>query len=331
MVQGTPAKSIQRAERGDLQAIAQKRIQGWQVTVIGLVGAYLAVGAATGTVRPYHWVMLAVVPVVLLARDSARGFLLDWAPIIAFWLIYDRLRLVQRLLLARVAVVWPFDLEQALFGWLGNGDVPAHYWRRWLAGHIASPLWSGISVGAQLVYFSHLFIFPGLLLALWLRGRTREIDRNRFLVHVRAFTLLHAIGILTYILLPVAPPWWVSLHGLTMPTPELFANTDIHAAMDGAIIQRLIGNASQWFAAVPSLHGAYPVLLVLLQLRNGSKQLALAFAIYGLAMFAATVALNQHYIIDLLAGAVAALLAFRCEELLRKRETLSDWQPRPIQ
>jgi membrane-associated phospholipid phosphatase len=201
--------------------------------------------------------------------------------------------------------------------------VPAHTWRSGLAGNIANPLWAGISIGAQLVYFSHLFVFPGLLLILWLRGRSREIDRRRFLVHVRAFTLLHAIGILTYILLPVAPPWWVSLHGLTVPTPSLFASTSIQLAMDGVIIQRLIGNASQWFAAVPSLHAAYPVLLVMLQLRDGSKQLALVFAIYGLAMFAATVALNQHYIIDLLAGGVAALLAAPGEKFLRRWQIFS--------
>jgi hypothetical protein len=286
-----------------------RRLETWQVVVFGTLGVYLALGVATHTIRPYHWFMLCIIPLALLAREGTRTFLFEWAPVIGFWLIYDRLRLIQHLLLPRVAVAWPYDVEKLMFGWLGNGDVPAHAWRHFLAVQSSNPAWGAISVAAQLVYFSHLVVFPALLLVLWIRGRTRRQERQIFWQHLRAFTVLHILGIVTYIAMPVAPPWWVSIHGITQPDPQLLAATNIQLAMDGVIIQRLIGNASQWFAAVPSLHGAYPVLLYILWRNSGVRRVPLMIAFYGLAMFAATVALNQHYIIDLLAGAAVAVIA----------------------
>jgi membrane-associated phospholipid phosphatase len=81
--------------------------------------------------------------------------------------------------------------------------------------------------------------------------------------------------------------------------------------MDGSIVQALISNAAQMFAAVPSLHGAYPVLLFLLALRDRNRWIVAGLALYAASMFAATVILNQHYIIDLLAGAIIAVVAWR--------------------
>ena len=154
------------------------------------------------------------------------------------------------------------------------------------------------------------------------------------------------MAIAIYLLLPVAPPWWISLYGTAQPTAELVAQAKMTAAMDGALIQRMIQNASQWFAAVPSLHGAYPVLLGLLMIRTGqdasnrsqesgegkplgsglpkrsAKRLVVAMLIaYGAAMWAATVLLNQHYLIDLMAGAVIALVAWKFAPQIRLRKT----------
>ena len=286
-----------------------KRVQSWQVLVCGAVLAYLMLAAVTASVHVYHWFMLLLIPSVLLAREATQRFLLDWAPIIAFWLVYDRLRLAQRFILSRVAVEWPYNLERALFGWLGGGDVPAHTWRAWLTTHHGEWSIRLLSPGAQLVYFSHLFAVPLLLVLLWARARNNTESRDRFREYVRAFTALHVMAVLCYVLIPVAPPWWVSLHSMSVPTPELVAHTSIQHAMDGVIIQRLIGNASQWFAAVPSLHGAYPMLVLMLERKSGWRVLT-SIAIYCAAMWASTVALNQHYFIDLAAGMAAAFAAY---------------------
>jgi len=253
--------------------------------------------------------MLAAIPAALLSAERGRRFLWDWAPLFAFWLVYDRLRLIQPLLYARVAVEHPLLIERRAFGWLAGGEAPAHAANSWLAAHTGVLVRIG-ELAAQIVYFSHLFVVPLCMLVLWMLGASRERSREAFLQHIRAFTLLNFSAIVVYLLLPVAPPWWITLNGAAQPTAELVAEVQISAAMNGRLIQGMIKNASQWFAAVPSLHGAYPVLLLLLGLKNRSRWCLFAIAAYACAMWAATVVLNQHYIIDLLAGTILAVAAW---------------------
>ncbi len=271
---------------------------------------YLALGAATHSVKLYHWFMLLAVPAALLAAERGRRFFVDLAPLFAFWLIYDRLRLLQPLLLDRVAVRLPYAMERWLFGWAAGGDVPAHAGRVWLAAQAGTFYGAFISWSLQLVYLSHLFALPLFMFWLWWQGYRDARLRERFVRHIRAFTLLNFVGLAMYVLLPVAPPWWVTLNGIAQPTVDLVTQVNISAAMEGSIVQALIRNAAQWFAAVPSMHGAYPVLLALLALKDRSRWIVAAFALYGAAMWTATVMLNQHYIIDLLAGAILAVAAW---------------------
>ena len=273
------------------------------------VCSYLALGLATNTVRVYHWFMLLTVPAALMSAERGRRFFMDLTPLFSFWLVYDRLRLVQPLVYARVAVAHPFELERWAFGWLASGSVPAHAASAWLSGH-SGVLVRAVEWIAQIVYFSHLFVVPMVILSFWALGSSRERYRAAFCQHLRAFTLLNFAAIVVYLLLPVATPWWVTLNGMARPTAELVAQVNIANAMPGTLIQGMIRNASQWFAAMPSLHGAYPVLLLLLfpRKRNGLAVAGIGF--YACAMWTATVVLNQHYLIDLVAGALLALAAW---------------------
>jgi len=269
--------------------------------------AYLVLGVMTSSVRVYHWFLLLVIPGALFSAERGRRFFLDWSPFFAFWLVYDRLRLIQPLLYSRVVVNAPFQIERSLFGWMSNGDVPAHAVQTWLATHAGFP--AVIEWTAQLIYFSHLFVVPIVCVVIWLLGSSRNEYREVFARYVRAFAIVNFGAIALYLTFPVAPPWWLTLNGLSQPTAGSVATTDVAAAMHGTVIQAMIRNASQWFAAIPSLHGGYPVLLLMLGWPQRSR-LAVVFVIaYGVLMWAATVALNQHYIIDLLAGAMLSVIA----------------------
>ncbi len=298
-----------------------RRLQPWQIIVCLGVAAFLALGLATDTFRIYHLFLLLVVPGALVAADAGRRFFFDWGPLFGTWITYDRLRLAQPWLLERVGVAWPHDLERVLFGWMAGGVVPPHAARAWLAAHSASPIWAGAAWSLEIVYLSHVFAYPALLLGLWLRGRTSTDWRDRFVRYTRAFVILNLIGFAIYVLLPAAPPWWVSAHGFAQPTAGLVAATDLAAGMDGAIIRETIKTAPNWFAAVPSLHGGYPVLLLLLLWRERSRRAILVALSYGCVMWVATVALNQHYVIDLLAGAAVASVAFVISERIGSWES----------
>jgi hypothetical protein len=292
-------------------SVAVRRLaEPWRITVCLGVFGFLALGVATHSFRAYHLFMLFAIPGAIVAAERGRRFFLDWAPLVATWLVYDRFRLIHSWLLSRVSVEAPYRVEQWLFGWLSGGVTPPHAARAWLAANAASPVWQAVALAAQGVYFAHIFVYPALFLAWWLRGMSRPRDRERFTRHVRAFTVVNLLGFALYLLIPAAPPWWVSLHGFATPTVDLVASANLAAAMDGALIRNTITTAPNWFAAVPSLHGAYPVLLFLLAWRERARMRWLvAIGAWGAAMWYATVALNQHYVVDLLAGAVVAAAA----------------------
>jgi hypothetical protein len=299
------------------------RIEPWRIGVCLFVVAYLALCVATDTAKSYHWFLLALIPAAVTAGGAGKRFLIDWAPLFAFWLTYDRLRLAQPFLLPRVAVRAPYDLECALFGWMCGGGVPAHAARGWLAERAAEGAWwaSGASGALQFVYWSHLFAAPLIFLAWWVRGEREPAVRKRFHRFVRALTILNFSGVALYLLYPAAPPWWVSAYGFRSPTPELLQTLNPAAGMDGALLQRTIATAPNKFAAIPSLHGAYYVLFALVAAREGLFGWTTFFFVYGAAMWCATVVLNQHYVIDLLAGAATAAAAFAVSRKTPRLET----------
>ncbi|HXG68003.1 MAG TPA: phosphatase PAP2 family protein [Blastocatellia bacterium] len=288
----------------------KQRIQSWQWAISAGVCGYLALGVATHTVKTYHWFLLLLIPTTFRLAERGRQFFLDWSPLFACWLIYDRFRLVQPYLLDRVAVESVYQLERWLFGWMAGGEIPAHVARAWLAAHAGEPLWASFSWLMQVIYLSHLFYVPPILYYWWRQGRKDQEARARFTRHIRAFTALHLLGFAVYLLLPVAPPWWISLHGMAQPSADLLAQTNIALGMDGVIVRSTIKTAPNWFAAVPSLHGAYPVLLALFALRSRRWLMLALVSMYGALMWTATVVLNQHYIADLLAGAALAVVSY---------------------
>jgi len=289
----------------------RRRFQLWQIVLSLFIVAYILLAIITKTVRFYHWFLLLAIPGALFAAERGRRFFLDWSPLFFFWLAYDRLRLLQPLLLNRVFVRGPYSIETFLFGWMAGGRAPANAAREWLAAHSSSAFWSTIQVVMQCIYLSHLFLVPLILVGLWIAGRMKIKYRQLFISLMWGLAILDVFGLTGYIVFPAAPPWWISIHGMKQPTQLLIEQTQLSSGMDGSIIQHMIATAPNWFAAIPSMHGAYPILLFLILRRHGAKWLLLTIiALYGAAMWTATVVLNQHYIIDLIIGGMLAIIAF---------------------
>jgi len=217
---------------------------------------------------------------------------------ILFWLCYDSLRMIEPLLLPRVAVSFPFRLESRLFLSPDGTIWPFYFARRNVGDNI---MLEGMRLFSQGVYLTQLFAIPVLFLMLWQRGHALLF--RRFLW---SFTALHIMTLVVYLAYPAAPPWWVFENGFAVPTPENSAPTGYPA---GSLLHGLFQISPNRFAAIPSLHGAYPLLLTLVLLRHGVRSCWLLLAAaYTVAMWFASVFLNQHYIVDLVAG--AALVPF---------------------
>lgn len=126
------------------------------------------------------------------------------------------------------------------------------------------------------------------------------------------FFVMNVAGFVTYHLFPTAPPWYFHAHGCTVDlatrASEGPALMRVDAMLGISYFHAMYGKASSVFGAIPSLHCAYPLLIVLEGWRAfGPRIRALAVA-YWLSMIFASMYLDHHWLIDGLLGSTYALI-----------------------
>jgi hypothetical protein len=144
---------------------------------------------------------------------------------------------------------------------------------------------------------------------LWLRRRRLYYD------YVAALIVLSMAGFVTYLLLPVAPPWYAARDGLLPGVTYLKDQgfTDLarlfgfegHYLFSYTVYQI---NPNQ-VAAFPSLHAGYPFLAFLFARRAFGRVGWLMLA-YSACVWFAIVYLADHYVVDILGGLAYAGVAY---------------------
>jgi membrane-associated phospholipid phosphatase len=228
-----------------------------------------------------------------------RGVVLDWLPFFAILALYDLLRGVADGLIFDPFFLPQIDADEFLFG----GQVPTVWLQERLYEPGALPWWGVI---AWAVYMSHFFATPLLAGVLW------KLDRMRFRRYAVTVAALSLLGFATYALYPAAPPWMAAQDGLIPPVarviPELWGQLGIPARFG------VVGTGYEYandVAAVPSLHAAFSLLIVL-ELWGSARRwwVRALLAAYPLVMGFALVYSGEHYVVDLLLGWIYAVLAW---------------------
>lgn len=230
-------------------------------------------------------------------RQQARVFV-DWTPILAVLILYDYTRGIADTLGMPLRVIEIVDMERALFG----GALPT----AWLQERIYEPgatYW--YDTVAAVTYFSH-FIFAWVIAAVFYVA-----SRQLWARYIRRFLLVWYIGLLGYILVPAAPPWWAAWQGYTPESMErITGNGWWHLGLDfaGRWLEVAQGGAND-VAAMPSLHGAFSMLVAVTLWPLVSKWRLWAripaqvlLAAYPLLMCYSLVYTAEHYVVDILAG-----------------------------
>lgn len=291
---------------------ARKREHRWKVYVFFGIFAYFVVINQVIHIRPDHIFVALVLFSFMLGKGRARRFLIDWLPFVLFWILYDMMRGVADSVREYVHIVEPYRLEQMLFAPLLNGDIPPFVLQ------VAREAWHPamqklVSVFAANFYTAH-FAIP--LLLGWLLWHTTD-DRPMFYKFVYTLTILNVMALATFILYPAAPPWYVYKYGFVQPVPEsTFWGISAGNLID---VDRLLGvsffttlwdsfNANH-FAAIPSLHGAYPIVVSFFAWKKFRRQLPLLI-FYPVATWFSAVYLNHHYVVDLLIGVLYIFVAY---------------------
>ena len=242
--------------------------------------------------RLFAWIVGALA-VTCIGRPWRRclQLVIDWIPFVAVLVAYDYSRGLAENVGMPVQVTAQLNVEKFLF----FGQVPAV----WLQHHLYRPgviRWWDVPVA--LTYTSH-FVAPFVVAAvLWVRNRTRW---RQF---VARFVVTSFAAVLTFILVPTAPPWFAANRGHIPHLDRMVGRgwTKIHLDVAEQMIHkgRLVANA---VAAIPSLHAAYAFLIAMFFWKSIKRRwLRPILLIHPLMMGFTIVYGGEHYVIDIFAG-----------------------------
>lgn len=279
------------------------RIRWTLAAAYGVVlGVFVAtVGVPTERLSLFAWI-LAGLSIGCVGRGwrSVAGMVRDWLPFLGILVLYDLTRGLADTLGMPVHIS---DLAAAE-SWLFGGTLPTV----WLQSHLVQPGEWGLSGGGgwwhvvvTAVYVSHFLVTPIVAAVLWLRDRRRWLN---FTAHVVGVALL---GVATYILVPGAPPWYAAGEGVIPPVKRLSGLGWDVVGLNGAGSLLDQGQAKvNLVAALPSLHTAYAVLVLLFFWPVLNRLGRTMLACYPLLMGLILVYSGEHYVIDVLLGWVCA-------------------------
>lgn len=254
--------------------------------------AYVGVIYALGDL---HTSNLAIGALCLLDayNPNTRRFLGVFWPFIATGALYESLRYYLAAVTAgRIHVAELYRFDRA---WFGTGT---HTLNEVFASHH----WIVADLAAGFAYLIYVAEYLALAMLVFFAG-----NMTRAHTFARGFLLVNAMGFVTYLVYPAAPPWYVAAHGFgppligSAPSPGAAARFD--TLLGTEVFEDMYRHSVDVFGAIPSLHAAYPVMAAILAFRT--RELGWArwpAAGYAALMCFSAVYLQHHYVIDVLLG-----------------------------
>lgn len=240
---------------------------------------------------------------LFMLYGQGRQFFVNFGPFVVLLLAYDSLRGIVPFISKNVHFMEMINFDKWLFG-----QLPTVTLQQWL--YHGRTAWYDFYF--YLVYMAH-FVMPLLVAVLIWKFRPRH-----YLRYVLAFLILSYGGFLTYILFPAAPPWMASQMGLMPAITKISTNVWFALGVHSfpTIYEKFSPNL---VAAVPSLHSAYPLLIVMFIRRAFGWKWAAAMSWYPLSVWVGVVYMGEHYVFDVLAGIVYALAAYGLTAVIASR------------
>ncbi len=275
------------------------------------IGAYIAILSALMVVKGIEItpdVLLVGLALAAVILGRGRLFLRDWIPFIGLFLAYELMRGYAANFGSAIHVADFVAIDRFLF----FGQLPTQVFQDWF--HPATGV-DDLAIAATVLYLLHFPLPLAVGFFLWLRRRRVYYD------FVAAIILLSMAAFVTYLLLPVGPPWYAAQQGL-LPGPN--GAPAISYLKPGAFdeIARFFGFQGNYLysyamydispndvAAFPSLHAAYPTLAFLFA-RRAFGRIGWLMIGYAACVWFAVIYLGDHYLIDVLGGIGYALAAY---------------------
>jgi hypothetical protein len=241
----------------------------------------------------FIWLVLGIAAFSVPAWRSWGRLLLEWLPFFGLLAAYDYLRGAVSVTADHAHVTPQIDVDKALFA----GHLPTVWLQQhlWDASHLH---WYDYAVWA--VYMTHFFVVWVTAAILW------RLARARFRRYAVTTVLLSLAAFATYWAFPAQPPWLAG-EGVLMPSVDrivLAVWDQLGVSTAQSIYEN--GDFVNPVAAMPSLHAAFPLMLLLFFWSAG-RWMRLALGLYTLAMAFTLVYGGEHFVADILAGWAMAL------------------------
>ena len=206
---------------------------------------------------------------------------------------------------------FPIRVDRFLF----HGTLP----NQWVQAHLGAtgrPRW--YTVFFSLSYTSHFLVTPLIAVVLWIWWR------DRFRAWAYCVLALTTIGLATYFLFPMTPPWLASQQGYISG-----AHVGRYSGQGWDLLHLrfaaralVVGQAkANLVAAMPSLHEAFAALVAGFFWFGARWWVRCLLACYPLLMAVSLLYGGEHYLVDELVGAFYAICVLTGWRLLRRART----------
>jgi hypothetical protein len=297
------------------RTVAPGRVAALTVYVV-LLGVWIDVlGVPNDTLQVFVWLWIGTMAWRIHAPwRSHLDFLRDWwMPVLGLVVYFYSRGLTDELGLA-VQVQMPITLDR----WLGAGVTPTE---RLQAAWCGNPCVKGSEPRLFDVYFTTVYathFLAGLTIAavLWMRSRG---EWQRWM---RRYLSINFGALVVYIAYPMAPPWMASQMDELGPVSRITSRgwSEIGLERIDVILQG-VGNP---VAAMPSLHAGTSFLIAMYGLQRLNSPWRWLLVLYPLSMSTALVYYAEHYVVDILAGALLAWLVLAGTSLWERRRSRGD-------
>lgn len=243
----------------------------------------------------------------------SRKMIIGFSVFIVFWIIFDYMKAFPNYHYQTVHIESLYEAEKKLFGIHLDGNVvtPNEYW---LGRHN-----------------SFLDVLTGIFYLCWvpvpLSFAAYLFFKNRmaFLHFSLSFLLVNLIGFVIYYVYPAAPPWYVQQHGFDF-LPFTPGNTGGLQRFDDffntPVFQGLYSKSSNVFAAMPSLHASYPLIVLYYGIKNKLGNINFLFAFIMAGIWFSAVYNSHHYVLDVLAGITTGITGIGLFQWLARKNRL---------
>jgi hypothetical protein len=268
----------------------------WTLLPVSPFVAFFLFVLLNGDLRWDHVALMIAVPALLYGTAATKKLGVGVYPIGLVALLYNAMGYIKNLGVSpeRVHDCDLHALELRLFGFEAGG-------RRitlgdWFATHhtTALDLYFAFPYGT--------FIFAALVAAVVLYLR----DYPALIRFSWVFLLMNVAAFVTYHVYPAAPPWYYHAHGCEISMtalPSAGARLNhVDEVLGVHYFHSLYARSSDLYGAVPSLHVAYPLLIVVEgwnSFRWPGRALSVVFCA---SMSVAAVYLDHHWVVDVVLG-----------------------------